>query len=122
MKKITFLTISLALISSVSFGKDNSKMRNSVLHTALYSADAMCSSRAYTNCYGLTKSECEKTIKPMIKECFSKYKSSIFNTSSNEHLTLVGNKIGRCAGNKYHDKLAHKADKMCLDKEDRKFR
>ncbi len=122
MKKVLFFNLFLAFISSVAFAKSDASTRSAVLNTATNQAQTMCSSKAYTNCYNITKNECIKMLKPMIKECFKRYKSSIFSSSTSSHLTLVGNKIGKCAGNKYHDKLEHQSIQKCLDKEDRKFR
>lgn len=122
MKKIIFTALSLALFVSNIFANSNANMRSKVLNIATSSATTLCSSKAYTTCYGVNTKKCIATIKPMIKTCFRRYESSIFNSSSSKHLSLVGNKIGQCAGNMYHEKLAHKADKQCLQNESAKLR
>lgn len=121
MKKFIFITLTIGLISTFGFAKSDANARNEVLNMATSSASKLCSTTAYTKCYNLNKSDCTKTIKPIIKECYSKYKSSIFKTSSSNHLSLVGNKIGQCAGNAYHNKLSNKADKECLQNESAKI-
>lgn len=118
MKKLIISLLILGFGISNVYAKSDLEAQNELRDVVVLDGAAnLCANNIYTKCYNVSTTKCKSTIRPMLEQCFNKYKGQVTALSASAQLTQVRTQIGKCAGLKYDKALSKQADKKCLDKE-----